>query len=135
MLSNAYLLAKFRFDTAENERNFAEMWPRDTRAGAPCPPPPSPWPAASRPGPRLPAAGSPPVYSNLKEEVLPNFWQTLRSLFSAVSRPILQVNARVKALDEIQQDLHFFQFFASFHSNCTAPNSTILLNFAKHFRS
>ena len=24
MLSNAYLLAKFRFDTAENERNFAE---------------------------------------------------------------------------------------------------------------
>ena len=25
MLSNAYLLAKFRFDTAENERNFAEF--------------------------------------------------------------------------------------------------------------
>ena len=25
MLSNAYLLAKFRFDTAENERNFAEV--------------------------------------------------------------------------------------------------------------
>ena len=24
MLSNAYLLAKFRFDTAENERNFVE---------------------------------------------------------------------------------------------------------------
>ena len=24
MLPNAYLLAKFRFDTAENERNFAE---------------------------------------------------------------------------------------------------------------
>ena len=27
MLSNAYLLAKFRFDTAENERNFAEKMP------------------------------------------------------------------------------------------------------------
>ena len=26
MLSNAYLLAKFRFDTAENERNFAKNW-------------------------------------------------------------------------------------------------------------
>ena len=25
MLSNAYLLAKFRFDTAENERHFAEI--------------------------------------------------------------------------------------------------------------
>ena len=25
MLSNAYLLAKFRFDTAENERTFAEI--------------------------------------------------------------------------------------------------------------
>ena len=28
MLSNAYLLAKFRFDTAENERHFAENLPR-----------------------------------------------------------------------------------------------------------
>ena len=28
MLSNAYLLAKFRFDTAENERNFAEILPK-----------------------------------------------------------------------------------------------------------
>ena len=28
MLSNAYLLAKFRFDTAENERNFAEFLPK-----------------------------------------------------------------------------------------------------------
>ena len=28
MLSNAYLLAKFRFDTAENERNFAENLPK-----------------------------------------------------------------------------------------------------------
>ena len=26
MLSNAYLLAKSRFDTAENERNFAKNW-------------------------------------------------------------------------------------------------------------
>ena len=25
MLSNAYLLAKFRFDTAENEQHFAEI--------------------------------------------------------------------------------------------------------------
>ena len=25
MLSNAYLLAKFRFDTAENERHFAQI--------------------------------------------------------------------------------------------------------------
>ena len=28
MLSNAYLLAKFCFDTAENERNFAEILPK-----------------------------------------------------------------------------------------------------------
>ena len=28
MLSNAYLLAKFRFDTAENEQNFAEILPK-----------------------------------------------------------------------------------------------------------
>ena len=28
MLSNAYLLAKFRFDTAENERKFAENLPK-----------------------------------------------------------------------------------------------------------
>ena len=28
MLSNAYLLAKFRFDTAENERNLAEILPK-----------------------------------------------------------------------------------------------------------
>ena len=28
MLSNAYLLAKFRFDTAENERHFAENLPK-----------------------------------------------------------------------------------------------------------
>ena len=28
MLSNAYLLAKFRFDTAENERNVAENLPK-----------------------------------------------------------------------------------------------------------
>ena len=28
MLSNAYLLAKFRFDTAENERKFAEILPK-----------------------------------------------------------------------------------------------------------
>ena len=28
MLSNAYSLAKFRFDTAENERNFAENLPK-----------------------------------------------------------------------------------------------------------
>ena len=28
MLSNAYLLAKFRFDTAENERNFAKNLPK-----------------------------------------------------------------------------------------------------------
>ena len=28
MLSNAYLLAKFRFDTAENEGNFAEFLPK-----------------------------------------------------------------------------------------------------------
>ena len=28
MLSNAYLLAKFRFDTAENERHFAEILPK-----------------------------------------------------------------------------------------------------------
>ena len=28
MLSNVYLLAKFRFDTAENERNSAENLPK-----------------------------------------------------------------------------------------------------------
>ena len=28
MLSNAYFLAKFRFDTAENERNFAKHFPK-----------------------------------------------------------------------------------------------------------
>ena len=28
MLSNAYLLAKIRFDTAENERKFAEILPK-----------------------------------------------------------------------------------------------------------
>ena len=28
MLSNAYFLAKIRFDTAENERNFAENLPK-----------------------------------------------------------------------------------------------------------
>ena len=28
MLSNAYLLAKFRFDTAENEQHFAEFLPK-----------------------------------------------------------------------------------------------------------
>ena len=28
MLSNAYLLGKFRFDTAENEQNFAEILPK-----------------------------------------------------------------------------------------------------------
>ena len=40
MLSNAYLLAKFRFDTAENERQFAKILPktdqvidRDVRTG------------------------------------------------------------------------------------------------------
>ena len=31
MLSNAYLLAKFRADTAENERNFAEILPKNLR--------------------------------------------------------------------------------------------------------
>ena len=30
MLSNAYLLAKFRFDTAENERHFAEILPKNS---------------------------------------------------------------------------------------------------------
>ena len=34
MLSNAYLLAKFRFDTAENERHFAEIWPKKLTADA-----------------------------------------------------------------------------------------------------
>ena len=29
MLSNAYFLAKFRFDTAENEQHFAEFLPTD----------------------------------------------------------------------------------------------------------
>ena len=28
MLSNEYLLAKFRFDTAENEQHFAEILPK-----------------------------------------------------------------------------------------------------------
>ena len=32
MLSNAYLLAKFRFDTAENERKFAEILPKTDNA-------------------------------------------------------------------------------------------------------
>ena len=31
MLPNAYLLAKFRFDTAENEQNFAEILPIGVR--------------------------------------------------------------------------------------------------------
>ena len=34
MLSNAYLLAKFRFDTAENERKFAEFLPKTDNAPA-----------------------------------------------------------------------------------------------------
>ena len=47
MLSNAYLLAKFRFDTAENERNFTEILPKtDIYRTDPAPPrkvdPPSP---------------------------------------------------------------------------------------------
>ena len=29
MLKNAYLLAKIGADTAENERNFAEIWPKN----------------------------------------------------------------------------------------------------------
>ena len=31
MLSNAYLLAKFRFDTAKNERNFAENFAKNSQ--------------------------------------------------------------------------------------------------------
>ena len=31
MLSNAYLLAKFRFDTAENDRNLDEKMPKKCR--------------------------------------------------------------------------------------------------------
>ena len=35
MLSNAYFLAKFRFDTAENERSFAEILPIPHHFGKP----------------------------------------------------------------------------------------------------
>ena len=35
MLSNAYLLAKFRFDTAENERKCAEILPKTDNASEP----------------------------------------------------------------------------------------------------
>ena len=39
MLSNAYLLAKFRFDTAENERNFTKILPKtDIYPTDPAPP-------------------------------------------------------------------------------------------------
>ena len=47
MLSNAYLLAKFRFDTAQNERNVAEIlpktdnYPTDPTAPTSAPPRPS----------------------------------------------------------------------------------------------
>ena len=34
MLSNAYLLANFRFDTAENERKFADILPKTDNAAA-----------------------------------------------------------------------------------------------------
>ena len=67
MLSNAYFLAKFRFDTAENEpaknlQNFANF----PNFPNPCPDPPRgedppPVPAPERPGParvpRRPAGG------------------------------------------------------------------------------
>ena len=38
-----------------------------------------------------------------------NFWQTLRGPFSAVSKPILQVNTRLKALKEIYKIYSLFR--------------------------
>ena len=71
MLSNAYLLAKFRFDTAENERHFAEIWPKKLTADAGC--------DAGRPaeftdrpscGPPSPFAVTPPSEARMSERGL-----------------------------------------------------------------
>ena len=56
MLSNAYLLAKIRFDTAENEpaknlQNFRKNFEKTARVPA------APWPSSGRGGGRRPRAG------------------------------------------------------------------------------
>ena len=67
--------------------------------------------------------------------LLANFWQTMRGPFSAVSKPILQVNTRLN-FESSWRDLQDVQlFFTPFESNLkTAPNSKIRRNFVKHFR-
>ena len=56
MQQNAYLLAKIGADTAENERNFAEMLPKNCNyPTGPAAAVPAPAPAAALPGGRGPA--------------------------------------------------------------------------------
>ena len=72
MLSNAYLLAKFRFDTAENERNFAEILPKtDNYAPAQRDPPTFPRGGRRRRRAGLLRAGHPRAYA--RRGFLPNF--------------------------------------------------------------
>ena len=62
---------------------------------------------AQRPGLQESSPGlGKPTFGLPQSIQLPNSWQTLEGSFSAVSKPILQVNSRWKTFDEIMSYLH-----------------------------
>ena len=80
MLSNAYFLAKIRFDTAENEQHFAEILPKTgnypTGPGsgrAPWPPNPARRRPSSPPSSALGSALAPRVRSYVFSDFYSNF--------------------------------------------------------------
>ena len=122
MLSNAYFLAKFRFDTAENEpaknlQNFANFSnfanpnpPGRLRGAAP------PAPRAPAPGPTGAGAGAPRARllrppralpgRGLGRRVVVSFWQMFGKfslVFRLYQNEILQVNTRLTAFFKIYQ--------------------------------
>ena len=122
MLSNGYFLAKFRFDTAENEpaknlQNFAKFCQFGRAAGW--------WQAGDRgrPGRCAPPAqrGTPPV--ELPEDALAALLgrtelsnnRALKGSFSAVSKPKF---ASKYALERSLRDLHNALLCTALHSQC-----------------
>ena len=123
MLQNAYLVAKIGDDTAENERNFAEIcqkfafiWPSRGAERTRAPPDgdlrplprPAPRPAVRVPGRRLPERHR-PRWSHFFE----NFCKFLAGSFSAVSKRNF---ARKYAFDSIFQALQDVHTFAPLRS-------------------